>query len=109
MIPCLAHSLKIRVASGLETVRQATVRPRRASHVRPPMNRGRPMGEISYQLLEKQGEQILCTRCWQRGIYRPVPQILTRNKAPRTLCSPCAAGGGETGTVVPFRLRTRAQ
>lgn len=108
MIPCLAHSLKTQAASGLETVRQATVYPERAGHVSPSMVSGRPMGEISYQLLEKQGEQILCTRCWQRGIYRPVPQILARNKTPRTLCSPCAAGGGETGSVVPFRLRTRA-
>jgi len=46
---------------------------------------------VSYRLLEKVSDLVVCSRCLQNGVVTPVPQIISRRHKLNNVCSDCRA------------------
>ncbi len=52
-------------------------------------------GNVSYRLLNRLSNLVICSRCLRSGVVTPVPQIISGRHSLTNECAACRAKNGE--------------
>jgi hypothetical protein len=59
-----------------------------ASNFKRPVRSG--SDRVSYELLARFSELLICGRCFSRNVLKPVPQVLSSRHKPLAICHECS-------------------
>ena len=57
---------------------------------------------VDYRLLNNLSNLVICSHCLRSGKVTPIPQIITRQRAPTNLCRKCRSKQSPDGLRRPF-------
>lgn len=59
---------------------------------------------VTYRLLERVTNLLICSRCFRRNVRRPVKMVLSRQHKPMPVCAECSGESRASGPAKVLQL-----